>query len=335
MAQTIDLLKNSSFEQKMDSLKDAIIGKNNDYNTVSNKPSINGYTLEGNKTNIQLGIPIKLSELTNDKNFIDNTVNNLLNYYNKGESYNKTEVNTLLNNVVGLNIKIVNVLPTTEISRNTIYLILKESPNENNIYDEYINIDGDITGWEKIGSTEVNLQNYYTKTEIDSKISNIPNVTTNDQTPTYTEVTVLGDLTSGEKLSLAFGKLKLAVKNLKTLITLIGTTDISSIGGGTITGGVKDLDSRLTQLNGEMKFCAYHGVHRGDSIPLPFKPVRPLSAMIFPGFNTKNSFPYKFGAATITVGESSFILFATDNQGNILDISIPLDISVIYIPRSY
>nr|DAN14824.1 MAG TPA: structural protein [Caudoviricetes sp.] len=71
MAQIIDLLKNTSFEDKMDLLIKAILkGENWDYTQLYNKPSINGNTLEGNKTNAQLGIPTKTSDLTNDSWFV-------------------------------------------------------------------------------------------------------------------------------------------------------------------------------------------------------------------------------------------------------------------------
>lgn len=71
MAQIIDLLKNTSFEDKMDLLIKAILkGENWDYTQLDNKPSINGNTLEGNKTNAQLGIPTKTSDLTNDSWFV-------------------------------------------------------------------------------------------------------------------------------------------------------------------------------------------------------------------------------------------------------------------------
>ena len=56
------------------------------------------------------------------------------------------------------------------------------------------------------------------------------------------------ELTTGEKLSSIFGKLKLAVKNLKSLISLIGTTDISTIGDGTITGGLSDVNGKLSLI---------------------------------------------------------------------------------------
>lgn len=45
-------------------------------------------------------------------------------------------------------------------------------------------------------------------------LDNVPNVTTNDQTPTYTEPTTPSALVSGEKLSIAFGKIAAAVKKL-------------------------------------------------------------------------------------------------------------------------
>lgn len=45
-------------------------------------------------------------------------------------------------------------------------------------------------------------------------LGNVPNVATNDQTPTYTEASTLATLTSGEKLSVAFGKIKKAITDL-------------------------------------------------------------------------------------------------------------------------
>ncbi len=52
----------------------------------------------------------------------------------------------------------------------------------------------------------------YTKEEIG--LGNVPNVATNDQTPSYTEATTLTKLTSGEKLCVAFGKISKAITDL-------------------------------------------------------------------------------------------------------------------------
>lgn len=48
----------------------------------------------------------------------------------------------------------------------------------------------------------------------DVGLGNVPNVATNDQTPTYTEATTLATLTSGERLSVVFGKIKKAITDL-------------------------------------------------------------------------------------------------------------------------
>ena len=109
-----------------------------------------------------------------------------------------------------------------------------------------------------IKKTVSDLTNYYDKTTVDEKIDAIPkpdltNYLTktgdvSNLTAAFEEATTLEELTTGEKLSSIFGKLKLAVKNLKSLIGLIGTTDISTIGDGTITGGLSDVNGKLNDL---------------------------------------------------------------------------------------
>lgn len=48
----------------------------------------------------------------------------------------------------------------------------------------------------------------------DVGLGNVPNVSTNDQTPTYTQETVINRLSSGEKLSVALGKIATAIAYL-------------------------------------------------------------------------------------------------------------------------
>lgn len=45
-------------------------GGSSDYDALTNKPSINGVTLEGDKTTAELGLPTKTSDLENDSGFI-------------------------------------------------------------------------------------------------------------------------------------------------------------------------------------------------------------------------------------------------------------------------
>ena len=59
-----------------------------------------------------------------------------------------------------------------------------------------------------------NVENPHGVTKEQVGLGNVPNRSTNDQTPTYETATSFATLTSGEKLSTAFGKIKLAITNL-------------------------------------------------------------------------------------------------------------------------
>ena len=71
-----------------------------------------------------------------------------------------------------------------------------------------------------------NTSNPHGVTKSQVGLGNVPNVKTNDQTPTYSEATELSPLTSGEKLSIAFGKLAKAVSDLILHNTLIGSATL-------------------------------------------------------------------------------------------------------------
>lgn len=117
------------------------------------------------------------------------------------------------------------------------------------------------------------LTNYYDKTTVDEKIDAIPkpdltNYLTktgdgSNLTAAFEEATTLEELTTGEKLSSIFGKIKLALKNLKSLISLIGTTDISTIGDGTITGGLSDVNGKLVNI---IRYTTIKGNTDGNGI---------------------------------------------------------------------
>lgn len=97
-----------------------------------------------------------------------------------------------------------------------------------------------------------NLVNYYDKTTTDQKLANIDLTDylkktgdASNTTVAFTEPADLAQPTTGEKLSGIIGKVSLAIKNIKTLISLIGNTDISSIGNGTVTGAISDVNGKL------------------------------------------------------------------------------------------
>ena len=82
-----DLEEDSTHRTVTDTEKDTWNGKSDfsgDYGDLTNKPDI----------------PSNTSDLTNDSGFIDNTANDLLNYYLKTETYTKTEVDGALTSKV-------------------------------------------------------------------------------------------------------------------------------------------------------------------------------------------------------------------------------------------
>lgn len=83
-------------------------------------------------------------------------------------TYTRAEIDQLVSTLGGMVIISVQELPTENIRRDAIYLVPSETSRRKNVKDEYINLDGTTEGWELIGSTAIDLTDYYTKTEIDS-----------------------------------------------------------------------------------------------------------------------------------------------------------------------
>lgn len=109
-------------------------------------------------------IPTKTSDLTNNSGFITKAVNDLTNYYLKSKTYTKEEVQSLISAINSVTLQKVDSLPEPGKS-NVIYLVPK-SGSGNDIYDEYIFIDGKP---EHIGSTQVDLSNYVQEAPKDGK----------------------------------------------------------------------------------------------------------------------------------------------------------------------
>jgi len=102
------------------------------------------------------------------RNIISMANESLEDYYQKTDTYSKTEVNNLIANRAGFNI--VASLPITGISPNIIYLVAKQDGDQNNGFDEYIRINN---AWEHVGSFDVDLSNYYSKAEVNSLLSGL------------------------------------------------------------------------------------------------------------------------------------------------------------------
>lgn len=210
--------------------------------------NINLVANAANKTiTISAVIPTKLSELTNDEGFIDNTVSNLVNYYTKTNTYSKDEVNTLIGNLATISVQVVSSLPETGKS-NIIYLIAKDvADGEQNTYDEYL-----WTGskFEKIGDTSIDLSGYLQTT------GNASNVTVDFTAPSSRSLPA-----TGETLGIIIGKILKYLSDLKN-VAFTGSyhdltdkpTQVVKYAKGTITAG-----SLSSSVN-------YTGIYVGHSV---------------------------------------------------------------------
>lgn len=98
-----------------------------------------------------------------------NSVNDLVNYYKKTETYTKTEIDNMLSTISGGSFTVVASLPLTDIDTKTIYLVPKATSEISNVYDEFIYANG---SWEKIGDTAVDLSGYITTSAMTSALDN-------------------------------------------------------------------------------------------------------------------------------------------------------------------
>lgn len=227
----------------------ARIATTGSYNDSLDKPSINNVALIGNKSLDALGIQPKgnyalESEIPDVSNFITNTVDNLVNYYKKSETFTKQEVNDLISAITTMDIRVVQTLPTEDISTTTIYFVPKTTAGTNDVYDEYVYVSN---AWEHIGSTDIDLSGYQTKIDSSHKLSsdlvddtNQTNkfVTENEKTTWNTEIykAFPTDTASGAVASFTDGAddlpLKSLVVNINPVQDLHGQESPYPAGGG-------------------------------------------------------------------------------------------------------
>jgi len=212
--------------------------------------------------------PTKLSSFTNDEHFIDNTISNLVNYYNK------TEIGDLISLIPKFEIKKVTELPTTDISQSTIYLIPKSENETNNAHEEWIYTD---TGWEKIGDTAIDLANYI-------------EVNGGDVTGTTSNFILLdGEPNSGEYLGSILGKIIKTVgslkENMSQIVSLktVSETLASSPQTFPVNGKVVNVNSVNSTTN-EAVIVDYRISPNGNKenviVSITEMPVNPISIRI-------------------------------------------------------
>lgn len=132
-----------------------------DYSNIVNKPKINGVTLDGDLATEDLNIiiPKLVSELQNDAGYITKDVSDLVSYYDK------TEVDNMISTIPKFSIKVVDELPTEDISPTTIYLLRVDGDDH---FQEWVYIDGE---WDKLGDGNIDLSDYATYDYVDGKLA--------------------------------------------------------------------------------------------------------------------------------------------------------------------
>ena len=138
-----------------------------DYGNIVNKPKINGVTLDGDLATEDLNIiiPKLVSELQNDAGYITKDVNDLVSYYDK------TEVDNMISTIPKFSIKVVDELPTENISPTTIYLLRVDGDDH---FQEWVYIDGE---WDKLGDGNIDLSGYATYDYVDGKLATKADIT--------------------------------------------------------------------------------------------------------------------------------------------------------------
>ena len=182
-ASSENAVQNKVITGALDSKVDKVDGKGlstNDY-TTAEKTKLSGIDA-GAEVNAISSIKVNGTEVTPvnkeiDLNVLTNAVSNLLYYYKKTETYSKLEVDELIAAIASLSMEIVETLPATG-STTVIYLV---PTGTNNVYSQYIYADGE---WNLIGSTEVDLSNYYTKAQANTLLDGKQDTLTFDSTPT-------------------------------------------------------------------------------------------------------------------------------------------------------
>ena len=197
-------------------------------------------------------------------NFITKSVNDLVNYYLKSETYTQAEVNALIAAVHQFTYQSVTTLPTASAdTMNKIYLVPSTNPKTKNVKDEFITIattdQGTTTySWEQIGSTTVDLSGYSTTEQMNTAISNAINTALASYSTT-------SQMTAAITTALANYYTKTQVDNIankktdKLTMTGAGAAVEDDIMVIDENGNIKDGGKKISDLQLKVTDCAMLG----------------------------------------------------------------------------
>ena len=116
-----------------------------------------------------------------------------------------------------------------------------------------ISVDG-TKYWDCMGGE---MSGYLMKDDFDSALQ--------ESEPEFTEATELTAISSKSKFKVVLGKIAKAITDLISLKSLVGSTDISGVGDGTVTGAVSTLNSNLSKL-GRIRGLTYFNSYNTQTI---------------------------------------------------------------------
>ena len=144
------------------------------YESLTNKPQINGHTLQGNQTAADLDIEFEqvnsnwTETNTSSPAYIQNKPD-LSIYRLISDSYSKEEIENMIGDIENISFSVVTQLPTEDIQSNVIYLM-----SNGTTYDMYVYTNNQ---WVQVGSTDVDLSDYATTESVNDNF--IPNAGNN------------------------------------------------------------------------------------------------------------------------------------------------------------
>ena len=151
-----------------------------------------------------------------------------------------------ISELVSFDVSVLDELPATGVEH-ILYLIPSKSEMEENVRDEYLWIVDPSTStgvWECIGSTAINLDNYYTKDEIDASLAEKQDILQGSSTIDISNnvISALGYIYNQDEGSFAIGD------SSKNVLEVLNTGEVYVKGIGNYDGTTTENASTLQQV---------------------------------------------------------------------------------------
>lgn len=259
----------------------------------------------------------KYTEISNTASKLNTEYNNLTSNY-----YTKEATNSLISSTTKLKYSVVNELPTSDISTDIIYLKSTNTTSTDGIYEMYTYQD---SNWVKIGNSNPDLADYYTKELADSTFA-----TKTEINNTNSNVSQLKDDLAYAENALGLYKPQKATassKNANVPYTVIDNIKLINGKQYTITASIRDI------INKKLYLSFYNGT--GSLLTSGNIPVGETSTVIefTAGKNYENAYitaqvAYSNISVTIEIIESG------EHQNNIDKLNDRIDSAVMQIEKS-